>query len=174
MIFREGFHNRIESFIDRALSDFEKSMLSIGLGETDTYKKRLDELNEMKDVHPEQKRWWNIAGTSTPEYHDLSNAKVRLNQEKLYVWLYDKNTQTFICNMGAGYHAAIMAALYMIYKNNKDDYDMDAYADKYVEECMGFYVSGAMGMRIPIKSEQYILNDIETEVFGDIKFRGLS
>lgn len=105
-------------------------------------------------------------------YYDLSQVKETSNLDKSR-WLYDRKSKTWIVGI-FGSHEFIVGALYAVYNNllDEDGYatgmELEEYAEKYVEEGYGFYVSGSMNMWIPIKGDDVHLTE-EEQIFNSLK-----
>lgn len=135
------FLANVAAAIGRALDDEERSLLAVCLAP--------------------------IGGVDKVEYVDLADAAERYARGKVGLWLYDKRTMVWIVGLQAGAHEQLAATLYGIYNDNPFGRSRES-AAKYVQHHYGFYLSGAMNLRVPIKADDYQLSP-EEEIFNSAK-----
>ena len=148
------FYQKLEKIIGRSLDDLEVALLD------DVLKPSAFERNR------------------TVEFIPIENAQERATNGNLGHWLYDRKTQTWIINMGFASHECLMKILYAIYTNRTDDWCDDEFAEEYILQHYGFFLSASMNMYIPIKDDKLVLTK-EEQVFdlpnvkGRLDWRGI-
>ena len=121
--------------------------------------------------------WIKSLRGKVPEFIPIHNAPARLAEGTIGWWLYDRKSATWIINMNRGTHELMAGALYDVYSDEPSDWiNLDALAEKYIDEGYGCFVSGSMNMYIPIKDDSFILTEHEQvldRAKGSLKWRGI-
>lgn len=131
---------------------------------------------------------WVIDNFMDIEYREAHHINEGINvlsylQEKGYSnFLYDKTTGLILCNLPIGHHQMAMTKLYAFHKametkgndidilNVFDSEDTDKLADRFVEECYGFFESSVSRHDCITISENYKLSFQEKKCFAGYKF----
>lgn len=153
-----AFYERIEKFINRPLTELEVDFLDIAC-----LPENLERLEEGLAGG-----WIDTLKGKVPEFISLEDVESRLSEGTIGYWLYDRNTKTWIINMNRGSHEHLAGTLYGIFDDNTKAYTIERDAEKYIEEQLGFFISGAMNMYIPIKDDRCILT-VDEQVFNEAK-----
>lgn len=151
---KQDFYQKLEQITGRLLDDLEVSLLD----------------NVLQPSAFDRHR--------TVEFIPIQHAQERAKSGNLGHWLYDRKTQTWIINMGFGSHECLMKILYAIYHNMADDWFDDEFADEYILQHYGFFLSASMNMYIPIKDDALVLLPEEQvfdlpQVKGKLDWRGI-
>jgi hypothetical protein len=158
---KQDFYARLAEVIERPLTELETELLDMAC-ELDAAEKRRLELDVEADARS------TIKGR-VPEFIPLAEVSTRAAEGSYGYWLYDRRTKTWLIGMSRGTHEHLAGLLHRILTGAGDGFfSLDTAAERYIEEHLGFFVSGAMNMYIPIKDEGCVLTD-EEQVFDQLK-----
>lgn len=151
---KKEFYLLIEEVINRSLTELEIELLDIVCeSDSSTYSSNCILL----------------------EYVHITDMPIRVMRGSCGYWLYDRKTKVALLGLERGLHEQLMSTLYAIYTNS-NYLSFEDNAEHYINQCMGFYLSGSLNMHIPIKADQCILSQNE-QIFntskGKLSWRGI-
>ena len=148
------FYQKITDVIHRPLTKLEIEFLDIAC-----LPEGLEQLKENL-----KEGWIETLQGRIPEFVGLDEAKARWSEGPTGLWLYDRNTRTWIIGMKRGSHEHLAGTLYGIYNNSTSAFNIEVDAEMYITKHYGFFVSGAFNSYIPIKDDRYVLTP-EEQIF---------
>ena len=158
---KQEFYAQISKVVNRPLNKLEINLLDIACEPDADDKRRLE-------IEVEEGMRSTLKGR-IPEFIALNDIPARAAEGNYGYWLYDRNTKTWLIGLSKGTHEHLAGTLYGIMVEGKvSAWGIETAAEKYIEEHLGFFVSGAMNMYIPIKDDGCILT-AEEQVFNQVK-----
>lgn len=158
---KDEFYARLAAAIGRPLSGLESELLDIACEPKAHGKRRLE--TATRPEHLEELRG------RIPEFIPLEDVASRAAAGAYGYWLFDRKTQTWLIGLSGGTHELLAGVLYGVLQGDEDAvFEHEESAEKYINECCGFFVSGAMNLCVPIKAERYVLEGQE-RIFEKLK-----